>query len=131
MKKKELIEMGIEPELAKKIEKMHYKELGELRQKLRAGTDSDEKEEIRNAIRNMLPMLIEKYNLEKLLLDLTYYYHQEMKKKKEDRKMAYYNVCEKCGARLDPGEKCDCEERTKSEARENEAESNQREEEQE
>ena len=22
----------------------------------------------------------------------------------------YYNECEKCGAHLDPGEKCDCEE---------------------
>ncbi len=23
--------------------------------------------------------------------------------------MAYYNVCSNCGAYLDPGEKCDCE----------------------
>ena len=23
--------------------------------------------------------------------------------------MAFYNVCEKCGAHLDPGEHCDCE----------------------
>ncbi len=23
--------------------------------------------------------------------------------------MAYYNVCSKCGAALDPGERCDCE----------------------
>lgn len=23
--------------------------------------------------------------------------------------MAYYNVCPLCGANLDPGEKCDCE----------------------
>lgn len=23
----------------------------------------------------------------------------------------YYNECEKCGAHLDPGEKCDCEEK--------------------
>lgn len=23
--------------------------------------------------------------------------------------MAYYNVCPKCGATLDPGEPCDCE----------------------
>lgn len=23
--------------------------------------------------------------------------------------MAYYNTCPKCGAYLDPGEKCDCE----------------------
>lgn len=23
--------------------------------------------------------------------------------------MAFYNVCEKCGAHLDPGEPCDCE----------------------
>lgn len=23
--------------------------------------------------------------------------------------MAYYNVCDKCGATLDPGESCDCE----------------------
>lgn len=23
--------------------------------------------------------------------------------------MAYYNVCSRCGAALDPGEKCDCE----------------------
>lgn len=22
--------------------------------------------------------------------------------------MAYYNICEKCGATLDPGEKCTC-----------------------
>lgn len=25
--------------------------------------------------------------------------------------MAYYNVCAKCGCNLDPGEKCDCEEK--------------------
>lgn len=24
--------------------------------------------------------------------------------------MAYYKICDKCGARLDPGESCDCEE---------------------
>lgn len=24
--------------------------------------------------------------------------------------MAYYNVCQRCGGHLDPGEKCDCEE---------------------
>ncbi len=24
--------------------------------------------------------------------------------------MAYYSVCEICGANLDPGERCDCEE---------------------
>lgn len=23
--------------------------------------------------------------------------------------MAYYNLCDKCGCALDPGEKCDCE----------------------
>ncbi len=23
--------------------------------------------------------------------------------------MAYYHICPKCGAALDPGEKCDCE----------------------
>lgn len=23
--------------------------------------------------------------------------------------MAFYNTCPKCGAHLDPGEKCDCE----------------------
>ncbi len=23
--------------------------------------------------------------------------------------MAYYNVCSRCGAALDPGERCDCE----------------------
>ena len=22
--------------------------------------------------------------------------------------MAYFNVCDKCGSNLDPGEKCDC-----------------------
>ena len=22
--------------------------------------------------------------------------------------MAYYNICDNCGAHLDPGEKCDC-----------------------
>lgn len=25
------------------------------------------------------------------------------------REMAFYNVCPKCGAHLDPNEKCDCE----------------------
>ncbi len=28
--------------------------------------------------------------------------------------MAYYNTCVSCGAHLDPGEKCDCEESTYS-----------------
>lgn len=23
--------------------------------------------------------------------------------------MAFYDICEKCGAHLDPGERCDCE----------------------
>lgn len=27
--------------------------------------------------------------------------------------MSYYNVCEFCGAKLDPGESCDCMERKK------------------
>lgn len=27
--------------------------------------------------------------------------------------MAYFNVCKICGATLDPGEKCDCEEAVK------------------
>ena len=29
--------------------------------------------------------------------------------KKEMRKRYYYRICEKCGAALDPGERCDCE----------------------
>ena len=29
--------------------------------------------------------------------------------------MAYYNVCPKCGATLDPGEHCDCESKAKKE----------------
>lgn len=28
--------------------------------------------------------------------------------------MSYYRICPKCGAALDPGEKCDCEPRTES-----------------
>lgn len=28
--------------------------------------------------------------------------------------MAYYNICPKCGAHLDPGEPCDCEEEKES-----------------
>ena len=31
--------------------------------------------------------------------------------------MAYYRTCPHCGAALDPGERCDCRERTESEAR--------------
>ena len=30
--------------------------------------------------------------------------------------MPYYSVCEKCGANLDPGEKCTCVEDAKAEA---------------
>lgn len=29
--------------------------------------------------------------------------------------MAFYNVCPKCGAHLDPGELCDCEETAEKE----------------
>lgn len=29
--------------------------------------------------------------------------------------MAFYNVCPKCGAHLDPNERCDCEETTEKE----------------
>ena len=25
--------------------------------------------------------------------------------------MSYYNICPDCGARLDPGERCDCKDR--------------------
>jgi len=32
--------------------------------------------------------------------------------------LAYYNVCETCGAHLDPGERCDCEEERERERRE-------------
>lgn len=30
--------------------------------------------------------------------------------------MAYYTLCPNCGARLDPGEKCDCREQAKKNA---------------
>lgn len=30
--------------------------------------------------------------------------------KGESMKHEYYRTCERCGAHLDPGEKCDCEE---------------------
>lgn len=33
----------------------------------------------------------------------------------EGRCRMYWHECEKCGARLDPGERCDCEEETKRE----------------
>ncbi|MDE7313549.1 MAG: hypothetical protein K2N87_18325 [Eubacterium sp.] len=29
--------------------------------------------------------------------------------------MAFYSICPKCGAHLDPGESCDCEEMTEKE----------------
>ncbi len=29
--------------------------------------------------------------------------------------MAFYNVCQKCGAHLDPNEKCDCEDAAEKE----------------
>lgn len=31
--------------------------------------------------------------------------------------MAYYKICPCCGAALDPGERCDCEETTKDKTR--------------
>lgn len=34
--------------------------------------------------------------------------------------MAYYNVCEICGANLDPGEKCTCVEDARAEAEQKE-----------
>jgi hypothetical protein len=33
--------------------------------------------------------------------------------------MAYYHICPKCGANLDPGEPCDCEENEEDEFHEN------------
>ena len=33
--------------------------------------------------------------------------------------MSYYRTCPNCGAALDPGERCDCQEGTEGEAREN------------
>ena len=35
---------------------------------------------------------------------------------KGDSSMAYYDVCPDCGAHLDPGEKCDCQEQGKGHA---------------
>ncbi len=34
----------------------------------------------------------------------------------EERDMAYYRVCPRCGANLDPGEPCDCESRKERKA---------------
>lgn len=34
---------------------------------------------------------------------------------KEADKMAYYNTCPRCGAHLDPGESCDCEQKIEKE----------------
>lgn len=34
--------------------------------------------------------------------------------------MAFYNVCQKCGAHLDPNEKCDCEDMAEKEKKERE-----------
>lgn len=29
--------------------------------------------------------------------------------RKEEKNVAYYNICPRCGSHLDPGERCDCE----------------------
>ena len=39
---------------------------------------------------------------------------------KEGKEMPYYNVCEICGANLDPGEKCTCQEDARAEAEQKE-----------
>lgn len=36
--------------------------------------------------------------------------------------MAYYSVCDRCGASLDPGETCDCEKERERERKEEEVE---------
>lgn len=35
--------------------------------------------------------------------------------------MAYYKICYICGCNLDPGEICDCKEKSKEKSKENEA----------
>lgn len=43
----------------------------------------------------------------------TFPFMHEKIKGKEKSKMAYYNICPNCGCNLDPGERCDCETKTR------------------
>ncbi len=38
--------------------------------------------------------------------------------------MPYYNICPHCGCHLDPGERCDCQDKSQESARQEAAEKN-------
>ena len=111
MKKEELIALGLDTETIKQIQKLHGLDMQRYRKKLDMG-GAGEAAKLREAIINMLPILNEAVNLRRVLSDITYLYHNETKnriaKEKECENMPDYVECEVCGAKLDPGEKCDC-----------------------
>lgn len=47
-----------------------------------------------------------------VIVDRLYHPHEAMRK--EGKEMPYYEPCPRCGANLDPGEKCDCKEVTEN-----------------
>lgn len=107
MTRNELLMMGIDLETAKQIIQVHSRDMAKLERKLKSGR-LDSAPHMREAIISMLPVLKDKEHLQHVLKDVTYFYHKEVKLSKEAKKMAYYTECPHCGAKLDPGEKCDC-----------------------
>lgn len=66
----------------------------------RAGKNDSENKKMKSGPK--LTVLKKMEKVQKNLLNLLSW-------EKEMRKRYYYRICEKCGAALDPGERCDCE----------------------
>ena len=112
MKKEELMALGLDTETIKQIQKIHGNDMQRYKEKIEMGGAID-LAKLRGAIINMIPMLNERESLRRILSDITYLYYKETKtrmaKEREREDVSYYIECEKCGAKLDPGEKCNCE----------------------
>lgn len=110
MKSEELRALGLTDEKIKQVQELHGRDMQRFRLKIQRGGAGDAGR-LREAISSMLAVLNDLEHLRRVLSEVTYLYYRETrgnKDEKESENMPYYAECEKCGAKLDPGEKCDC-----------------------
>lgn len=114
MKTKQLTDLGISKEVAKKVQELHGKDRQRLLNKIATQEEPEMHETIRASIRLMLPIIRRTRSLMEVH-DLCVKLWKEDMKHREEAIMAYYKKCENCGAYLDPEEVCDCKKETAAE----------------